>query len=201
MVSRVGSGGGGDITIKNICQRMFELKRFDREAFRMMTSFCSNAELGQTPLHSKFLNNAYHALDGDFNDKISLKSDSFQLLKNVDANVDDRINRVEFLAHFEQHLYNLVLEDVFTQGFKKPNTRKESVLDKLFPYENSTIGEKEIKDLLSKFDLNGDEFVTRNELNQVFQTNRDLIVKYFEERIEKVEKKLILQTNQPMEVR
>jgi len=42
------------------------------------------------------------------------------------------------------------------------------VLDKLFPYENSTIGEKEIKDLLSKFDLNGDEFVTRNELNQVF---------------------------------
>jgi hypothetical protein len=68
--------------------------------------------------------------------------DSFILLKFIDQNYDARINRAEFLAYFEEHLYRLVLEDILTKPGNRMRVTLTSPLDQLFPLKNSTIGEK-----------------------------------------------------------
>jgi len=81
---------------------------------------------------------------------------------------DGLIDRAEFLAYFEQSFYQLVLEDVLTRPFTKVNATEKSVIDELFPDENSTLNEEDIRDLLVKFDLDGDKYVTRTEMVKLF---------------------------------
>ena len=76
-----------------------------------------------------------------------------------------------------------MLEDVLTNIYNKSNSTKTSPLDNLFPLETSTIGEKEIRDLLQKLDLDDNKFVTRRELALFFKENKDWISKPFEERV------------------
>ena len=61
-----------------------------------------------------------------------------------------------------------MLEDFLTNIYNKSNSTKTSEINKLFPLEKSTIGEKEIRDLLQKLDLDDNKFVTRRELALFF---------------------------------
>ena len=96
-----------------------------------------------------------------------LDYDSYILLQFMDNNFDGRISRTELLSHFEERLFNLVLEDTLTSNFhllKKTKKWKKSPIDKYFPFEGSTIGKQEIEDILQKFDMNGDKTVKRREM-------------------------------------
>ena len=115
-------------------------------------------------------------------------------MKFVDGSSDWQINRGEFLAHFEQRLYNLVLEDMLTNPIKEVIQGDKSAIDYLFPHENSTLSEKEISDILGKFDLDGDDVVTRGEMVRVFQANKEWVARAFVDRIDLVQKNLNLQT-------
>ena len=48
-------------------------------------------------------------------------------------------------------------------------------IDQLFPYKNSTIGTKEIADILRTFDLDGNKIVTKMELLELFEGNKQWI--------------------------
>ena len=154
----------------------------------------------QTSLRTKNLQGAFEALDGDLNKQIHVDRDSFKLMQYVGGG-DGLIDRAEFLAYFEQSFYQLVLEDVLTRPFTKVNATENSVIDELFPGENSTLNEEDIRDLLMKFDLDGDKYVTRTEMVKLFQANKAWAIKSFAERIDLVQRNLNLQTRQPLEVR
>ena len=129
----------------SVCQRTFKL---DRKAFNKMRSICQNAQIkkyvNETEIEflaaqqTKTLNDAFESLGFNRNKDIF---DSFMLVKFIDQNYDGRINRAEFLAHFEEHLYQLVMEEVLTKPFEKVRSTAKSPIDQLFPLENSTIGE------------------------------------------------------------
>ena len=70
------------------------------------------------------------------------------------------------------------------------DSTKKSPIDYLFPLENSTIGEKEIGDILKKFDRNGNGMVSRKEMAQLFMENKEWVGGTFATRIEQVKRKL-----------
>ena len=135
---------------------------------------------------------AFNELDIDLDRKIYVDYDSSVLLAYVDGNYDRRVDRAEFLSRFEQSLYHLVLEDVLTNPdtLELMDSTKKSPIDYLFPLENSTIGEKEIGDILKKFDRDGNGMVSRKEMAQLFMENKEWVGGSFATRIEQVKRKL-----------
>ena len=141
------------------------------------------------------MSDAFKALDGDRDKHVIVNFDPAKLVELIDLNSDGLIDRKEFYAHFEHPLYYLVLEEVLTKPFTKLNRTMNSPLNYLFPSENSTIGEEEITLLLGKLDIDGSGTISRKEISQVFQANKNWAFSLFLDRIDRVQRALNLQTN------
>ena len=99
-------------------------------------------------------------------------------------------------------LFTLVLEDALKSDnpknyYKSLGHSPISVEKLLFPRNDVTIGERELKKILNWFDTNRDQQVSRQEIRDKFMQHRAAVARPYEQELKRVLRKIDLLTYRP----